>query len=90
MTEQELFSKNLMLSTEFDRYVLEYPGFGENIPPNAQIVLLPEHDPELCQKNLELSERQHEDGQPIVYVHIQDVAPQISRLINPKIQIKAA
>jgi hypothetical protein len=90
MTEQELFSKNLVLSTEFDRYVLEHPEFGEHIPANAQIVLLPEHDPELCQKNLELSEAQHEDGQPIVYVHIQNVAMQISRLINPTIQIKVA
>jgi len=25
MTQQELFSKNLILSTEFDRYVLEHP-----------------------------------------------------------------
>ena len=90
MTEQEIFSKNLILSTEFDRYILEHPEFAEKIPLNAQIVLLPENDPELCKKNMELSKAQHEPGQPVVYVYIENVAPQISRLVNPKIQIKAA
>ena len=40
MTEQEIFAKNLILSTEFDRYVLEHPDFAEKIPDNAQVVLL--------------------------------------------------
>ncbi len=89
MTEEELFSKNLTLSTEFDRYVLEHPEFAENIPSNAQIVLLPEDDPELCRKNLELSEIQHEEGQPVHHVHIQTVASRVSRLVNLRTEIKA-
>ena len=52
MKEEEIFSKNLILSTEFDRYVIDHPEFAEKIPQNAQIVLLPEDDPELCQKNI--------------------------------------
>ena len=35
MTEEEIFSKNLILTTEFDRYVLEHPEFTEKIPKNA-------------------------------------------------------
>ena len=90
MKEQEIFSRNLILSTEFDRYVLEHPEFAEKIPQNAQIVLLPEDDPELCRKNIEIVKDQCEAGQPIVYVHIEKVAPQVSRLLNPRLEIKAA
>ena len=66
MTEQEIFSKNLILTTEFDRYVLEHPEFAEKIPENAQVVLLPEDDLELRQKNIEIAKAQRESGQPVV------------------------
>ena len=90
MKEEEIFSKNLILSTEFDRYVIEHPEFAEKIPKNAQIVLLPEDDPELCQKNIEIAKAQCEARQPVVYVHIEKVAPQVSRLVNPRLEIEAA
>ena len=90
MTEQEIFSKNLILTTEFDRYVLEHPDFAEKIPKNAQIVLLPEDDLELRQKNIEIAEAQRELDQPVVYVEIERVAPQMSRLVNPVLRVGAA
>ena len=90
MTEQEVFSKNLILSTEFDRYVLEHPEFGEQIPENAQVVLLPADDVELRQKNIELAKAQREPGQPVIHVEIERVAPQMSRLVNPIIRLEAA
>ena len=92
MKEEEIFSKNLILSTEFDRYVIEHPEFAEKIPQNAQIVLLPKDDPELCQKNIEIAKAQREAGQPVavVYAYIEKVAPQISRLVNPRLEIAAA
>ena len=43
MTQQELFSKNLILSTEFDRYVLEHPEFAHKIPENAQVLNYTHH-----------------------------------------------
>ena len=90
MTEQEIFAKNLILSTEFDRYVLEHPDFAEKIPNNAQVVLLPAGDQELCRINKDIAERQREEGQQAVYIHIGAVAPQISRLSNVRIEVKAA
>ena len=89
MKEEEIFSKNLILTTEFDRYVLEHPEFAEKIPRNAQIILLPEDDPELRKKNIEIAKTQREAGQPVVYVYIEKVAPQISRLVNPIIKTEA-
>ena len=90
MSEQELFEKNLVLTTEFDRYLLEHPEIAEQIPLNAQIVLLPDDDPELSQKNREIAAAQREPNQLVVYVHIQQLAPAISRLVNPQITIEAA
>ena len=83
-------SKNLILSTEFDRYVLEHPEFAMKIPENAQVVLLPEDDLELRQKNIEIAKAQRESGQPVVYVEIEKVAPQMSRLVNPVLRTDAA
>ncbi len=90
MTEQEIFAKNLILSTEFDRYVIEHPDIAEKIPLYAQIVLLPEDDKELCRINMEIAEKHKEEGQQVVYVHIGKVAPQISRLTNVSLEVKVA
>ena len=90
MTEEEIFEKNLILSTEFDRYVLEHPEFAEKIPLNAQVVLLPEDDEELRKKNLEIAKTQREPGQPVIYVQIEKVAPQMSRLVNPILSTEVA
>ena len=89
MTEQEVFAKNLILSTEFDRYILEHPEVAEKIPLNAQVVLLPEDDKELCRINMEISEKQREKGQQVVYVHIGTIAPPVSRLKNVSLEVKA-
>ena len=87
MTEKEIFNKNLILSTEFDRYVIEHQEFAEKIPLNAMVVLLPEDDPELSRINIEIAEKQREEGQQVIYVHIGRVAPQISRLTNVSLEI---
>jgi hypothetical protein len=90
MTEQEVFTKNLILSTEFDRYILEHPDFAEKIPLNSQIILLPEDDKELGRINQETAEKQREEGQQVVYVHIGKIAPQISRLTDVSMEVKVA
>ena len=87
MTEQEIFSKNLVLSTEFDRYVLEHPEFAEKIPENAQVVLLPNDDQELRKTNLEIAKAQREPGQSVVHVEIEKLASQMgSELTKPTLR----
>ena len=87
MTEQELFTKNLKLSTEFDLYVLEHPEVAEQIPDNALILLLPDEDPELCARNLALAQSHREPDQPVVHIHVEKIAPPRSRLVNPRVEI---
>ena len=88
--EDEVFVKNLILSTEFDRYILEHPDIAEKIPLNAQIVFLTETDPELCKVNIEVAKKQHEKGQKVVYVRIGPIAPQLSRLTKVNLEVATA
>jgi hypothetical protein len=89
MTEQELFEKNLELSTEFSKYVLAHPELEAQIPEGAQVIFLVESDPELSQKNLELARQQKEEGQPVVVVRVKGLRQEVSRLIEPRLE-KAA
>ncbi len=70
MTKEELFRKNQQLSTEFELYLLEHPEIEDKIPDNAMIVLLPEYDKELSDKNMELATANKEAGQQLVYVRV--------------------
>ena len=70
MTKEELFKKNQQLSTEFELYLLEHPEIEGKIPDNAIIVLVPEYDKELAEKNIKLAKANKEPGQNIVYVKV--------------------
>lgn len=86
MTNNRAFVKNLELSTEFDRYVLEHPDFADKIPLDALVVLLPKFDAELSNYNLRVAKKNREPGQPVVYVEIDGIKPQKSRLVRPKMK----
>lgn len=80
MTNDELFHKNLILGKEFDLYVLEHPEFGEEIPENALVVLMPEDDSELAETNLRMAEDMQETGQSLFIVRIKRMIPITSRI----------
>ncbi len=87
MDEKEIFRRNLGLSTELDKYLLDHPDFAECIPRNALVVILPEWDPELREINLRLAEEQREPGQPVVYIRVEALLPSRSRLVNPRVEV---
>ena len=85
--KQKTFYKNLLLGTEFDKYLIEHPRFAENIPDGAVVVLLPQDNPALCRENLRIAEARAEEGQPVVYIKIKRLAPvSRSRIIGPQIE----
>jgi hypothetical protein len=87
MTKDELFHKNLMLSHEFDLYVLEHPEILEGIPNHAKIVLLPDDDPELAGINLKMAKKAQEPGQPIVLIRLGKLKPLTSRISRFRMEI---
>jgi hypothetical protein len=87
MTPNEAFFKNHVLVREFDRYILEHPDFAEKLPLNAVVVLLPRYDRKLCNYNMKVAKKNREPGQPLVYVEIDGIKPQKSRLVRPKMKV---
>lgn len=88
MTQKELFEKNVVLSTEFSRYLLEHPEVAQGIPKDAIVVILPEYDQKLAEENLRIAEARREQNQPMVLVRVKRLAPaRKSRLIKPLVEI---
>ncbi len=88
--QETIVEKNITLSFEFERYLLEHPEMLEQMPPEAEIVLLPQDDPELYRINLEAarSVQPQKNAPPIIYVEIEALAPSRSRLVNPHLTPK--
>ena len=87
MKEKEVARKNLLLGMEFDKYLIEHPSLIEKIPQGAHVVLLPEYDPELCKANMQLARKRIKEGEKVVFVKIERLAPpRKSRLIRPRIE----
>lgn len=85
--EETIVEKNITLSFEFERYILEHPEVLEQIPDGAQVVLLPLDDLELYRINLDAARKAHQvgEGTPVIYVEIEALAPPRSRLVNPRL-----
>ncbi|MCD4664592.1 MAG: hypothetical protein K8R68_04910 [Bacteroidales bacterium] len=91
MTRKELFEKNLELSNEFSRYILEHPEIAKRIPNEAIIVILPEYDRELADENLRIAKANKEKDQPIILIKVKKLAPvRKSRLIEPELELVSA
>lgn len=87
MTEKELFEKNLEISNEFSKYILNHPEIEDKIPPDALLVFIVEDNPELSQHNIEMSRRHREPNQPVVFVKIKGIRPiEETRLIEPHLE----
>lgn len=87
MSKRQLFKKNLEISSEFSRYVLEHPEFADKIPRNALVVFLPQNDTSLREYNLKLALMHREPKQPLVYVHFEGLRKKTPRILKPKLEI---
>ena len=65
------YSKFLtMISTEFDRYVMENEEFAKSIPQNAMIIFQVHGEEEFNTWHKTLSLKNREPDQPVIYVQI--------------------
>ncbi len=86
----ELWLKSLVLAQEFDRYVLEHPGFAKKIPNGAEVVLLPSYDKVLREYNLRNAQINREPGRPLVYIEIARWRPRASQIVGPRVKVDKA
>ena len=80
--ENEMVKRNIELSTELSRYLFEHPELEEKIPLGAEILLLPEFDPELRNFNLELGRKLEESGTGVAYIRIAKLRPKVLSCIE--------
>jgi len=82
----DLMERSLLLSQEFDRYVLEHPRFAERIPYDAEVVLLPAYDKELRGYNLRNAALDDEPGRLLVHIEIDRLRPRRSEIVKPRLK----
>ena len=76
-SEQEIIKENIELSTEFSKYLFDNPEVKNRIPPDSEIILLPEFDEELKDYNLQLGKKLEADGTKVAYVKIGKLNPKV-------------
>lgn len=86
MNEKEFVERNIRLSFEFSKYLVEHPEFEEKIPEGAEVVILLEGDPHFNKEAMKLAKRAKNEGQEVVFVQVKGLAPvPLSRLIKPEL-----
>lgn len=67
---QDVVERNIQLTGELMRYLLEHPQVFQSLPDQFELIILPEDDPELRLYNLELLDKYGTEGKPVVFVRM--------------------
>jgi len=68
MKKEQAVKKNLDLLNEFMKYAFENPKVLEDIPPEAELVILPIDDSELYEYNRKAADKMMSKGKKVVCV----------------------
>ena len=68
MRKQTAVNKILDLLNEFMKYAFEKPGVLDEIPPDAELVILPINDLELFERNKLMGDRLASKGRKVIFV----------------------
>ena len=89
MTVKDFHRLHMDLLGEFNRYVLENPGFAARIPYGATIILQLEGNDAYNRWSRSIAEGNRaldpSDNRPFLYVRVKGLRPAKSRLIRPVI-----
>jgi len=66
---------NIELSAEFSRYIFEHPELEEQLPSDAEVVLLPEDNADLKAFNTSMGRQMEAQGEHVIYVSIKKFRP---------------
>ncbi len=89
MTDEEMFHQNVDLQSAFDQYVLDHPRLLERLPPDFRLLILPDDDPELASRNMELFHARQDGNKPTVVVHMRTPKSPRLRVCVPRIEMLA-
>jgi hypothetical protein len=68
--KDDVVKRNISLTGEIMRYLLDNPTVFESLPDNFELVVLPEDDPEVSMFNLDLLKKYGSEDKPIVFARV--------------------
>lgn len=76
MTEKEIANKNLDLLNEFMKYAFAHPDVLDQIPPEAELVILPTNDPVLYKENLKIikAHQKHHSSVAVIRMELPEIS----------------
>ena len=70
VSDTTVVSRNIALTSEVLRSMLEEPEVLGRLPANFELVVLPDDDPELRLYNLDLLDKYGSEGKPVVFARM--------------------
>ncbi|HEY4694639.1 MAG TPA: DUF5647 family protein [Candidatus Nanoarchaeia archaeon] len=86
MSNKEIIEKNLEQHSLFMQYALEHPEMLEKIPDGAEIVFLPDGDPDLAKVNLDSGKAKEAKGGKVIYIKVK-VTPKTRVVLVPQVEL---
>jgi len=86
MKNEDQVRRNLELFTAFMQQALDSEELRDLIPQDADLVFLPENDPELREANLKLAETLRASGKKPIFVKVSYVAETLTVMV-PKMEL---
>ncbi len=86
MKKEEQVRRNLELFTIFMQQALDSEHLRDLIPQDADLIFLPENDPELREANMQLAQELRTAGKKPIFVKVSYVAETLTVLV-PKLEL---
>ena len=87
---RNVVSRNIALTGEVMRYLLNNPKVFDSLPDSFELVILPEADPEIRSYNLELLDRLGSEGKPVVFARLKNSRATFFERTPPSLYIPLA
>ncbi len=86
MNRDEQFRRNHRLFSIFLRQAFRDPDLVEAVPDKADIILLPDNDPELLRENLKLLRKMQDEGRQPLPIQIR-LVPETHTVLMPRVKV---
>ena len=87
---KDVVERNIALTGELVRYLLEQPQVLSSLPENFELVILPDDDPEMRLYNLELLDAYGSEGKPIVFARVKSSREGVLNQSCPSLYVPVA
>ena len=87
---KDVVERNVALTGELMRYLLERPQMFNALPENFELVILPDDDPDMRLYNLELLDNYGSGSKPIVFARLKSRRGSLSSEANLRLYVPIA